>query len=463
MENYDCIEKMVDFSSKLVNSNTRVGVRLATDTALKLPYLSARTCLAAGISLPLDTASGAKDVGKVCELYKALEEGDEEEKAEIEAALREIRKTGFTTGTESIDRRIRQLLIPRDVPSGYVSLSPMTSIGLCVLLLGAVAKHNHDIFSEKNQTGIKIRRAHLAFGGSNPHNLGHFASKRMVQHPVFLSAPKAMRCKPASRQASGKGNYLILSNLSVQSANIMTNTAMINGAPLFAAWGMGHALEREMHGPKVTGVCLVVHGIEPLGEHETAIFEPSQRRGAAFTFEKSRNGSDYVKNSIHLSLKPGATGHMRASLIFELSESLSSVPSAVEPFLKTGKFSGGLITSHNTPDLHDDGSTLLECIPTGRVILDRRDLMPTGNPIEHFIKAIGTHREEWLSATNIGFSAITDFGIRGGARGGHLHAFAEPLIGIIQYISTIDRKQGCFWRVAWKGESFLLQGDQKSE
>lgn len=108
MENYDCIEKMVDFSSKLVNSNTRVGVRLATDTALKLPYLSARTCLAAGISLPLDTASGAKDVGKVCELYKALEEGDEEEKAEIEAALENVRHTPcYTSFLQRIQAKAR--------------------------------------------------------------------------------------------------------------------------------------------------------------------------------------------------------------------------------------------------------------------------------------------------------------------------------------------------------------------
>lgn len=143
------IDDLIDFSSKLVNSNSSIGIRLSSGAVLELPYLSARTCLAAGLSLPLDTASGAKDVGKVSALYKTLEEGEEEEKAEIEAALKEIRKTGFATGTESIDRRIRQLLIPKDVSSGYVSLSPMTSIGLCVLVLEAVTKHNHDIFQKR--------------------------------------------------------------------------------------------------------------------------------------------------------------------------------------------------------------------------------------------------------------------------------------------------------------------------
>lgn len=465
MENYDCIEKMVDFSSKFINSNTATGIRLPLDSALALPYLSARTCLAAGISLPMDTVGGAVEVGKLSRLYSALESGTPQEQDEIKNKFNDVRESPFIMNGDFIDRRIRQLLVPKeDAKSRYVSLSPMTSIGLSVLLLGAVARHNHNFFSEKASTTIRIRRAHLAFGGSNPHNLGYFAAKRLIQHPIFLSAPKAMRGKAAIRQASGKGTYLILSDLSVQSANILTNSAMINGAPLFAAWGMGHALEREMHGPKVIGVCLVVHGIEPLGEHESAIFEPNQKRGSAFTFEKSRNGSDYVKSSIHLSLQPEASGHMRVSLIFELSEALDSVPSTVEPFLKTGKFSGGMITSHEVPTMHDDYSTLLGCLPVGRVVIDRPDVMTVGSPLENFVNTLGYfHQEEWLSATNIGYTAITNFGIRGGAREGYLHAFSEPLIGIIQYISTIDRKQGYFWRAAWKGESFLLQGDQKSE
>lgn len=153
---------------------------------------------------------------------------------------------------------------------------------------------------------------------------------------------------------------------------------------------------------------------------------------------------------------------MRVSLIFELSEALHSVPNAVDLFLDFGKFSGGLITSYDAPALHDDRSTLLECIPDGKVVLDRRDVMSTGNPIEQLVTTIGTHRKEWLSATNIGFSAITEFGIRGGARGGHLHAFAEPLIGITEYVST-ERMHGYFWRSQWEGDSFLMRGDSTNE
>lgn len=454
------IGNLVDFSSKIVNSNTRVGIRLASGAALALPYLSARTCLAAGISLPLDTTNGAQDVGTVSALYKMLEEGEEKEKAKAKAALKKIRKTKFATKTESVDRRIRQLLIPKDVLSGYVSLSPLPSIGLSVLLLGAVTRYNQEVSKEKK--GIKIRRAHLALGGANPQNLGYAASQKRIQFPVFLTYPRSLY-ENSIRQASGKGNYLILSNLFVQTANILTNYTMLNGAPLFAAWGLGHALEREMHGPKVTGICLVVHRIEPIGKHTASIFEPNQRRGAAFTFEKSRNGSDYAKNSMHLSLQPGATGHMRVSLIFELSETLYAVPNAVEPFLKTGKFSGGLITSCDEPALHDDCSTLLECIPAGRVVLDRCDVMNGGNPIEQFVTAIGTYSKEWLSATNVGFSAITNFESRGGARDGHLHAFAEPLIGITEYVSTKKRKKGYFWRSQWEKDSFLLRGDIANE
>ena len=162
-------------------------------------------------------------------------------------------------------------------------------------------------------------------------------------------------------------------------------------------------------------------------------------------------------------MQPGATGHIRVSLIFELSEALHSIPNAVDLFLNFGKFSGGLITSYDAPALHDDRSTLLECIPTGKVVLDRRDVMSPGNPIEQLVTAIGTYSGKWLSATNIGFSAITDFQVRGGARNGCLHAFAEPLIVITEYVSTEKRVKGYFWRSQWEEDSFLMRGDSTNE
>ena len=268
--------------------------------------------------------------------------------------MKKIRKTGFARKTESVDRRIRQLLILKTYLWVCLFVSPPLHWTFR-FAVRTVTRHNQDVFSKKKE-GIKIRTGTSRFGRGKPSE----SRIRCVQKGdtiscfSFYTQIRARKCQPSGVR---KGNLPDPSNLFVQTANILTNYTMLNGAPLFAAWGMGHALEREMHGPKVTGVCLVVHSIEPLGEHETAIFEPSQRLGAAFTFEKSRNGSDYAKGSTHLSLQPGATGHIRVSLIFELSEALHSVPNAVDLFLNFGKFSGGLITSYDAPALHDDRSS----------------------------------------------------------------------------------------------------------
>ena len=90
--------ELVDFSSRFINSNSSFGIRISQSSALSLPYLSARTCLAAGISLPMDTAGGAVEAGKVSKMYNALENGTVEEQEEIEGELLRVRKIPFIKG-----------------------------------------------------------------------------------------------------------------------------------------------------------------------------------------------------------------------------------------------------------------------------------------------------------------------------------------------------------------------------
>ena len=41
--------------------------------------------------------------------------------------------------------------------------------------------------------------------------------------------------------------------------------------------------------------------------------------------------------------------------------------------------------------------------------------------------------------------------------------FAEPLIGITEYVSTEKRIHGYFWRSQWEEDSFLMRGDSTNE
>lgn len=51
----------------------------------------------------------------------------------------------------------------------------------------------------------------------------------------------------------------------------------------------------------------------------------------------------------------------------------------------------------------------------------------------------------WLSAACLGYAAITPFEHRSGARCGYIHAFAEPLVGMVQYrfLAPVAEGSGC--------------------
>ena len=71
----------------------------------------------------------------------------------------------------------------------------------------------------------------------------------------------------------------------------------------------------------MTGMALIHHNREALGQSFYGVFSPQQRRAAAFTFGKSANGSDYSSKNPHaLSLQPVACAHLRVSIIWELEQ-----------------------------------------------------------------------------------------------------------------------------------------------
>lgn len=75
---------------------------------------------------------------------------------------------------------------------------------------------------------------------------------------------------------------------------------LMGGPPVFAAYGLGEALCFHLGGgAKVTGMALIHHNREALGQSFYGVFSPQQRRAAAFTFGKSANGSDYSSKNPH--------------------------------------------------------------------------------------------------------------------------------------------------------------------
>ena len=270
-------------------------------------------------------------------------------------------------------------------------------------------------------------------------------------------------------------SYLVFPRVRVQAANMLSASFLMGGPPVFAAYGLGEALCFHLGGgAKVTGMALIHHNREALGQSFYGVFSPQQRRAAAFTFAKSANGSDYsAKNTHALSLQPVACAHMRVSIIWEL-EQVAGVVEARE-FLHRARLSGGLVTGHGEIVLEDSLEAAFDRVGNGYVVTDRRDMLEDKgkNQAELLVEALGAQPSAgedntWLSATCLGYAAITSFEHRGGARCGYPHAFAEPLVGMVQYRSLRQwRKEAdaeeALWRPVWLDDrrgAFVLRQEQ---
>lgn len=262
--------------------------------------------------------------------------------------------------------------------------------------------------------------------------------------------------------------YLVFPRVRVQTANMLAASFLVGGPPVFAAYGLGQALCFHLGGgARVTGMALIHHNREPLGQAFYGVFSPQQRRSAAFTFGKSANGSDYSSKNPHaLSLQPVACAHLLVSVVWEV-EQVQDVAGAAA-FLQQARLSGGLVTGHGEIALEDSPEDAFRGIDNGYVVVDRRDLLerkdrhPDGtdkHQAELLVEALGAlpspgDAGSWLSAACVGYAAITPFEHRSGGRGGYAHAFAEPLVGMVQYRSLRQwRKEAdaedAFWRPVW--------------
>ena len=268
-------------------------------------------------------------------------------------------------------------------------------------------------------------------------------------------------------------SYLVFPRVRVQAANMLAASFLMGGPPVFAAYGLGEALCFHLGGgAKVTGMALINR--EALGQSFYGVFSPQQRRAAAFTFGKSANGSDYSSKNPHaLSLQPVACAHLRVSIIWEL-EQVAGVKEARE-FLHRARLSGGLVTGHGEIVLEDSLEAAFDRVGNGYVVTDRRDMLEDKgkNQAELLVEALGAQPSAgedntWLSATCLGYAAITSFEHRGGARCGYPHAFAEPLVGMVQYRSLRQwRKEAdteeALWRPVWLDDrrgAFVLRQEQ---
>jgi len=181
--------RLVTFSNKTVNSNAVPGgIRLGPEQALKLPYVSARTLLGAGVVLALDymkDASKSSLVKQLNMIAKGVAPIAADEAKRIVDVFSETTSQGAQFGTDKICPRLRQLLLPRQ--DDYVTVTPLSAGGVSREIYTAVRAHNDRLHDAPNDPQRRIPLAVFGLGGSRSINVGLLADD--MQHPLVCFAP----------------------------------------------------------------------------------------------------------------------------------------------------------------------------------------------------------------------------------------------------------------------------------
>jgi CRISPR-associated protein Csy2 len=161
---------------------------------------------------------------------------------------------------------------------------------------------------------------------------------------------------------------------------------------------------------------------------------------------------------------------MGVSLIIEC-EGLRGLED-LEAVLYAARFSGGVINRFGKPKLYMSAEQAFESIRSGFVVIDRKELLEPKHGKDQaqlLVEALGTAQRNdpdrsWMTAACIGYAAITPFEKRAGAREAYQHAFAEPLIGVVQYRSLralSELSDKLLWQPEWIGDEVfrMVQGE----
>ena len=254
--------------------------------------------------------------------------------------------------------------------------------------------------------------------------------------------------------------YLVIPSMRVHGANLLTSNLIAGGPPLMACALFAHAIARQA-GARELGFFLIHHDRQELGQFVYGRFHGEQRRGAMFI-----DSSDYSStNKQALSLQPTLSAHLRVSVVIKFDD-LQDM-GAVETMLSRAKFAGGTVLRHGQIETKDTLEAAFPLVPSGFVLRDRSSELEQAGESRAavLVKKLAANPQldahsSWLAATTLGYATVTDFKRKGGAREGNEHAFAEPLIGLVQYVSTRKTPaelKSLMWSSAWpRPDVFLL-------
>ena len=234
--------------------------------------------------------------------------------------------------------------------------------------------------------------------------------------------------------------YLVIPRIAVNNANAQPAWWMIGPPPLTAYAGFSHALALAMGAVRCQGFGVVHHDIQFLGETAGGDLRPHQFRAASFI-----DKNDYSKNTHALSSQPTARCHLSVSLVIRFDDDDElDIDNTLPRFLRGARLAGGNIVKYDKVALLEHLNEAADYLKNGHAIHERQDLMVRQegerDMLDVVLRLTDPQRRRtdpdtpsWLLPTTLGYRTITPFQQRKNARNDLPHAYAEPLVGMVQY------------------------------
>jgi CRISPR-associated protein Csy2 len=253
--------------------------------------------------------------------------------------------------------------------------------------------------------------------------------------------------------------YALIPHIKIKGVNMMQTPSILSPIPVFAANMFAHAVGSRLRAP-VDEVGIIFHQAWPDVEYfpsngtTKTFLNPSliNKRGAcAFTIKGELNGGDYAnpgKSVEAMSYQPGATATVELSLLLHFPNGFSL--DALKDQMKSARIAGGkVITSGNIKVFEDNLNHALANLPSGYWVSDASEVVnkrlvlgaSIGEAVLTRVLSSEGIEAGWYVPATLGYSTITDFEQRNGARDGLDHAFAEPVLGLTRLLSASSIKQ----------------------
>lgn len=253
---------------------------------------------------------------------------------------------------------------------------------------------------------------------------------------------------------------ILIRDIQVNGANAQSAWWLVSGVSPLAWLGLARSMSIRLNGlanSEQVRVSIIHHDIAMRGNVFYGDITLHQPRGGAFTTRRNGMSSDYPAQAPQsLSEQPIALCNLRASLVIHGIPDVTEA--AITDFIQEARVAGGQIQEFGNIQIAE-WDVLKKQLPRGYAIAERRDLdqVPAADRLGWMLHKLWEKKEvdspdSWLSPMCLGYLALTKRERRHGARLGLPHAYAEPLVGMVQYLSIgklqQEQKNIPIWRYA---------------